>query len=112
MEQFDYLQPIGDFRIWTRFLRKYVYFRVINIDFNPSPHDAINLFSCHSQHCSPDNCTRILTLLIFTVSVSCKFLIIIMLVNSAVAVRKDSITGTKLSGTSTTVGGCTKVLHI
>ena len=25
----------GDFRIWTRFLRKYVYFRVMNIDFNP-----------------------------------------------------------------------------
>ena len=25
----------GDFRIWTRFLRKYVYFRVTNIDFNP-----------------------------------------------------------------------------
>ena len=25
----------GDFRIWTRFLRKYVYFRVIRLDFNP-----------------------------------------------------------------------------
>jgi len=25
----------GDFRIWTRFLRKYVYFRIINADVNP-----------------------------------------------------------------------------
>ena len=25
----------GDFRIWTRFLRRYVYFRVISIHFNP-----------------------------------------------------------------------------
>ena len=24
-----------DFRIWTQFLRKYVYFRVIGLDFNP-----------------------------------------------------------------------------
>ena len=30
------LSPIaGDFRIWTRFVQKYVYFRVINVDFNP-----------------------------------------------------------------------------
>ena len=25
----------GDFRIWTRVLRKYLYFRVIRLDFNP-----------------------------------------------------------------------------
>ena len=35
----DYVQrtAAGDFRIWTRFLRKYVYSRVIWLDFNPWP---------------------------------------------------------------------------
>ena len=27
----------GDFRFWTRFLRKYVYFRVIELDLTPVP---------------------------------------------------------------------------
>ena len=42
---------------------------------------AINMFSSHSQHCSPDNCTRILHLFC-----KCKLqiLIIIVLINSAV----------------------------
>ena len=31
----DIVATAGDFRIWTRFLRKYVYFRVIRLDFNP-----------------------------------------------------------------------------
>ena len=32
----------GDFRIWTRVLRKYLYFRVIRLDFNPW--DTADLF--------------------------------------------------------------------